>query len=125
MVDDPADVADIPLHKDARAQIKARAEWFAGILASQAKLIARYNGHDVVLVKHVQEAFEVLRGPRPRPWKSEVASTLGSIVLGIGASSFITEVGRADGLRPAHTVAFVVLLLLGVATVIIAAVRKR
>ena len=125
MDDDPADIAKVPLHKDARALIRERSQRFGATLTAQAKLIAKFNGYDLVLTKHVQEALDVLHGPRPRPWVNEVASTLGGIVLGIGASSFISEVSRADGPRGSQTVVFVVLTIVGVATVLIAALTKR
>ncbi len=118
-------VADVPLHRDARTLIRDRSTQFGAALTSQAKLLAEYNGHDVVLTKHVQEAYEVLRGPRPRPWANEVASTIGGIVLGTGATSFVSEVARAGGMRPWHTVGFVALLVAGLVVVLVAALTKR
>ncbi len=125
MDDDPEKIADIPLHRDAKALIKKRSLWFGTALTTQAKFLARINGHDAVLPKHVRDAFEVLRGPRPRPWKNEVASTLGGIMLGLGATSFVSEVSRTNGPRPLYITAFALLALVATATVLIASITKR
>lgn len=125
MDDDPEKIADIPLHRDAKALIKEQSLWFGTALTTQAKFLARINGHDTVLPKHVRDAFEVLRGPRPRPWKNEVASTLGGVLLGLGASSFISEVSRSGGPRPLHITAFTLLAFVAGATVLIASITKR
>ncbi len=89
-------------------------------------MLAEFEGHDLVLTQHVRGAFDVvLRGPRSRPWANEIASTLGGILFGFGASAFVSEASRNEGLRLWHTVVFVVLTIIGVVVALVAALTKR
>ncbi len=119
-------VANLVLHKDAKAAIKSRTTWFSANLTTQAKLIANKNGHNVVIAKDVDEAMDVFfRERRPRSWLSDAAGSFGGILLGVGVPYFITEVSRSGGPRPVQTVAFAVLTVLGVLVTAVVAMLKR
>lgn len=125
MDDDVASIADKRLHADARKRIKDHTAWFRDRLTAQAKLLAEVDGHDPVIAKDVDDALEILRGPRQNSRIFDFIANLGSLVLGIGITSFVAELARTNGPRPEHTAAFVILAFLGFATMLITTVIKR
>lgn len=125
MDDEIGGIGSARLHADARKRIKHHTTLFRDRLTAQAKFLAELDGHDPVIAKDVDEAFEMLRGSRQRSRVPEFVSTLGSIALGGGASGFIAEVARTNGPRPEHTVGFVLLAFLGFAVMLIISTTKR
>lgn len=108
-----SEIAILPLHADAEDLIRTFGTDLARILTMQAKILAFHQGDDVVLRRHVNEAYEALTRDRQRTQLREFGIAIGGTLFGAFISGFMTELSTDDPIRSTWVAIYVIFGLAG------------
>lgn len=112
----PDEVVAKQLHASAKDRAKEHIDEFATTLILQAKIIAFREKAELVLKRHVDEAFEFIFAKKQREWARELFKILGGALVGAFVPGLITSLPSND---ITGTVIYIVLGFIGMALVFI------
>jgi hypothetical protein len=94
MKDSSLEVLNKEFHTRAEELAKQYVDEFAATLLLQSKLLA--NEDEIVLVKHVEEAREIINRERKKTWHRQLLIVLGSTFCGAFIPGFIEGISSSS-----------------------------